>query len=53
MCELDLLFIDNDTVWVTGEVLVVVVGVRLVPMTDSGSASADSEPPAEIMTLRY
>ena len=35
--ELDLLLVDSDTIRIGGEILIVVVGVRLVPVVDGGS----------------
>ena len=42
---------DSDTIRFSGEVLVVVFSVGLIPMVDDGSGSADIEPLAEIATL--
>jgi len=50
--ELNLLFIDRDTVRFCCEVLVVMIGVCLVPVVDRGSASFDAEPLTEISILR-
>ena len=50
--ELDLLLINGDTIRFDGEVLIVVFGVGLIPVVDSGSGSADAEPLAEVATFR-
>ena len=49
--KLDLFFIDGDTLWLGGKVLIVVLGVGLVPVMDGGSASPDTEPLTEVSTL--
>ena len=51
MFELHLCFIDSDTIWFSGEVLIVVLGVGLVPVMDRGLASFNAEPLTEISTL--
>jgi hypothetical protein len=43
-----LFFIDGDTIWLDGEVLLVVLSVGLVPVMDRGSASVDAEPLTEV-----
>ena len=50
--ELDLLLVDSNTIRVSREVLVVVVGVELIPVLDGCSGSADAEPLTEVATLR-
>ena len=52
MFKLNLFFIDSDSLWLSGEVLVVVIGVSLIPVLDRGSASIDAELLTEILTLR-
>ena len=46
--ELDLRFINGDTVWLGGELLLVVLGVGLVPVMNRGVASVDAEPLTEV-----
>ena len=50
--ELDLLLVDSNTIRVSREVLVVMVGVGLIPVLDGCSGSADAELLAEVATLR-
>ena len=50
--ELNLFFVDSDTLRFSGEVLVVVLGERLVPVVNGCSGSADAEPLAEVAALR-
>jgi hypothetical protein len=52
MFKLDLLFIDGNALWFNGELLLVVISVRLVPVVDRGSASFDAEPLTQVSTLR-
>ena len=49
--ELNLFLIDSDVSWFSGEALIVVLGVCLVPVMNRGSASFDAEPLAEVSTL--
>jgi hypothetical protein len=49
--ELDLFLIDSNTIWFSGELLVVVLSVCLVPVVDRGSTSFDAEPLTEVPTL--
>jgi len=50
--ELNLLFVNCDTIRFCGEILVVLISVRLVPVVNRGSAPFDAEPLAEVSTLR-
>ncbi len=50
--ELNLVFIDSDTIRLNCELLVVVGSVGLIPVLNRGSASFDAEPLTEISTLR-
>ncbi|GEM_PF-5189201 len=52
MFELNLVFIDSDTIRLNCELLVVVGSVGLMPVLNRGSASFDAEPLTEISTLR-
>ncbi|OAQ54131.1 hypothetical protein HTG_00960 [Natrinema mahii] len=52
MFELDLFLIDRNVIWLSGEILVVVSGVRLVPVLDRSSVSIDAEPLTEVSTFR-
>lgn len=49
---LDPLFINGDAVWFGGELLLVIHGVRLVPMVNRGSTSLNAEPLTEVSALR-
>jgi len=49
--ELNLFFIDSNTIRFSGEVLMIVVGVGLIPVMDRGSASFDAEPLIEVSAL--
>ncbi len=51
MFELDLGFIERDAIWFNGDVLIVVLGVRLVQLVDRSSASFDTKPLTEVSTL--
>jgi len=50
--ELDLFFINGNTIWLGGELLLIVLGVGLVPVMNRGSASVDAEPLTEVSALR-
>ena len=52
MFELNLVFIDSDTIRLSCELLVVVISVGLIPVLNRGSASFDAELLTEISTLR-
>ena len=49
--ELNLFLIDGDTIRFDREVLIIVLSVRLIPVMDGCSGSADAEPLAEITAL--
>jgi hypothetical protein len=47
-----LLLIDGDTLQLSGEILLVMIGVGLIPALDPGSASVDAGSLTEVSTLR-
>ena len=50
--ELNLFFIDSNTIRFGSEVLLVVLSIGLIPVLDRSSASLDAEPLTEVSTLR-
>ena len=49
--ELNLSFIDRDTLWLNGEILLVVRCMSLILVLDRGSVPVDAEPLTEVPTF--